>query len=52
MINCFNHSQRSDLVKIEQETNRCSALRFSPESYEKNANWQVFWLAQPFTAFP
>lgn len=51
MINCFNHSQRSDLVKIEQETNS-SILRFFTRKLRKNANWQVFWLAQPFTAFP
>lgn len=37
MINRFNHSQRPDLVKIEQVKVCVLFLAFPPESYENKA---------------
>lgn len=52
MINRFNHSQRPDLVKIEQVKVVFYSSLFHPKATKIKQFWQVFWLAQPFTAFP
>jgi len=38
-------------VKIEQKNGCVLFFAFHPKATKK-AFWQVFWLAQPFTAFP
>jgi len=51
MINIYQSFVTLGLSENRTENRPVLIFAFSPESYE-NAVWQVFWLAQLFTAFP